>query len=74
MDPKTPLYLLCIPLSFRQEAVGHFHHEEPVYCISLPSDDENLFATAGEGGTVLIWDIRIPEGIIKKFCLSNHSQ
>eukprot|EP00794_Sanderia_malayensis_P020108 gene20108-22079_t len=52
----------------RREAVNHFHHEEAVYCISLPNQDENIFATAGEGGAVLVWDVRIPEG--NKVCLA----
>ena len=36
-----------------------------MYCVSLPYDDDNMFATAGECGAVFIWDVRVPDG---KYC------
>ena len=56
---------MAILSHFRNEAVGHYHHEEAVYCVSLPYDDDNMFATAGECGAVFIWDVRVPDG---KYC------
>ncbi|XP_065067254.1 DDB1- and CUL4-associated factor 5-like [Rhopilema esculentum] len=45
----------------RDEAVGHYGHEEAVYCVALPSDCSDIFATAGECGVVFLWDVRAPE-------------
>jgi len=45
----------------RAEAVGHYTHVEAVYCVALPNDGSNVFASAGECGAVFLWDVRTPE-------------
>ena len=48
----------------RAEAVGHYSHEEAVYCVALPYDGSHFFASAGECGAVFLWDVRVPEGML----------
>ena len=55
--------ILHISFQNRAEAVGHYTHEEAVYCVALPHDGSNFFASAGECGAVFLWDVRAPEGI-----------
>lgn len=34
------------------------HHTKPVYCLSLDPNNDNIFATAGDDGRILLFDLR----------------
>lgn len=41
-----------------------FLHSKPVYGISVDSTNDKIFATAGEEGNILIFDLRVGSQII----------
>lgn len=49
------LLLFC---PFRSEAFDVFLHAKPVYGLSVDQTNDQIFATAGEDGRVLIFDLR----------------
>lgn len=40
--------------------LSNFLHEKPVYGLSINPQNDNVFASAGEDGRILIYDIREP--------------
>ncbi|KAG1701319.1 DDB1- and CUL4-associated factor 5 [Nymphon striatum] len=48
-----------------------FLHTHAVYSISVDPMNDNVFASAGDNGSVLIWDIRVPPSE-DPFCLAKH--
>lgn len=50
-------YIICI---FSGSFLTNFQHEKPVYGLSVSPQNDYVFASAGEDGRVLIYDIREP--------------
>lgn len=50
------LYFMCIRSG---EPYDVFLHSKPVYSLSVDSTNDQIFATAGEDGRVLVFDLRI---------------
>lgn len=49
---------------FRCESFDVFLHTKPVYGLSVDATNDQVFATAGEDGLVLLFDLRIGSQVL----------
>lgn len=54
--------MLCIP--HRCEPCESFRHEKPVYGLSVDITNDQVFATAGEDGLILVFDLRVRSQVL----------
>lgn len=56
-------------MSYRRDVVNFFLHQKAVYGLSVHPHNDNVFASAGDDGRVLIYDIR-GSSAMETFCVA----
>ena len=44
------------------------HHVNRIFCVKCLKKDHNVFFSGGWDSTVQIWDVRVPQGSVRKIC------
>jgi COMPASS component SWD3 len=44
------------------------HHTNRIFSVKCLPNDKNLFFSGGWDSTVQVWDVRVPDGSIRKIC------
>lgn len=58
------MYIVHCSHKYRGEPLERFQHIKPVYGLSVDVTNDQVFASAGEDGLVLVFDLRIGSQVL----------